>query len=290
MSTPSIHSVEGLLLHRDDLGDQQHMLRIKAPQIAATAQPGQFVHLRCDPMLPLRRPMSIMRADAAEGWIEIMFRASGKGTRLLAGRETNDKIPVMGPAGHGFKLDGYKNRPLLIGGGVGIPPMLFLALHMGKAKGLKPLVLAGSESCFPFRVEPSRLIMPDLPPELTAGIALLEGKGVASRLASGEQRAGCHHGHVTELAELWLRSVNDDVLGQTEIFACGPEPMLRATAELMHRHGLQGQLSVEEYMACATGGCAGCAVRIHTETGVQMQRACVEGPVFDGKQLYPQAT
>lgn len=287
MNKADIYSLDGVLLHKDHLGDQQYLLRIAAPEIAASAGPGQFVHLRCDPLLPMRRPMSIMRADANEGWFEVMFKIVGEGTRLLATRGVDDVIPTIGPAGHGFRLQQYRRRPLLIGGGIGIPPILFLALHMGRLSGLRPLVLAGSENCFPFRIEPSRSMIPDLPPELTAAISMLEGQGIASRLASGSERAGCHHGHVTELARHWLQSVDAETLGQIEIFACGPEPMLEAAAELIHEFDLPSQFSVEEFMACAVGGCAGCAVSIHTAAGIKMQRVCVEGPVFEGLQLYP---
>ncbi|MGV0005978.1 MAG: dihydroorotate dehydrogenase electron transfer subunit [Candidatus Porifericomitaceae bacterium WSBS_2022_MAG_OTU9] len=287
MNTANIYSLDGVLLHKDHLGDQQYLLRIAAPEIAARAKPGQFVHLQCDPRLPMRRPMSIMRADAHGGWVEIMFRIVGEGTRLLAARVVDDVIPTIGPAGHGFRLQKYRPYPLLIGGGIGIPPILFLALHMGRLPGLRPLVLAGSESCFPFRIEPSRSMIHDLPPELTAAISMLEGQGIASRLASGGERAGCHHGHVTELARHWLQSVDAETLGQTEIFACGPEPMLAAIAELVHEFKLPSQFSVEEFMACAVGGCAGCAINIHTENGAKMQRVCIEGPVFEGLQLYP---
>ncbi len=110
---------------------------------------------------------------------------------------------------------------------------------------------------------------------------LLEHWGVPARLTSLQGYEGCHVGYVTDLAELWLQSLGPDGLGQVEIFACGPTPMLKAVAALAARFDLPCQVSLEEYMACAVGGCAGCVVRINTPDGPAMKRVCVDGPVFD---------
>ena len=106
----------------------QHVIRLECPAIAARARPGHFVHLRCDPALPMRRPMSIMRAGP--DWIDILFKVHGTGSGLLAGRRVGEVLSVLGPIGRPFRGSGYRRRPLLIGGGVGIPPMIFLAEHL----------------------------------------------------------------------------------------------------------------------------------------------------------------
>ena len=92
---------------------------------------------------------------------------------------------------------------------------------------------------------------------------------------------------MTEAADAVLQTMTADERDQTEIFACGPTPMLEAVAALAARHGLPAQVSLEEYMACAVGGCAGCAVLVQTEEGPAMQRVCVDGPVFEAARVFP---
>jgi dihydroorotate dehydrogenase electron transfer subunit len=161
--------------------------------------------------------------------------------------------------------------------------MVFLAEAMaqGGGDGLRPLVLMGSEIPFPFALADSRLAVDGLPDGVTAAMPLMETLDVPSRLASGAGFAGCYRGFVTELGREWLRSLDESQLRQVEIFACGPTPMLRAAAALARDFGLPCQVSLEEYMACAVGGCAGCTVRVNTPTGPAMKRVCVDGPVFD---------
>ena len=115
---------------------------------------------------------------------------------------------------------------------------------------------------------------------------LLEEMGVPSRLASRSGFAGCHDGFVTQLAEEWLASLAPEALAEVEVFACGPTPMLEAVARVAARFGLPCQVSLEEFMACAVGGCAGCAVRVKTPAGPAMKRVCVDGPVFDATCVF----
>lgn len=261
-------------------GDQ-HVLRLAAPGIAARAQPGAFVHLRCAPARALRRPMSIMLVDVRLGTFDILFKAHGAGTAELAARRPGERLSVMGPIGVPFKLEGYRRRPLLIGGGVGMPPMIYLADHLRKNKALAPFVVLGSEVPFPFRTQPSRIMVAGMPDGMIAANPLLEDWGIASRLASRQAYAGCYEGLVTELAAHWIDALGEVAATEVEIFACGPTPMLKAVQALAARYALPAQLSLEEYMACAVGGCAGCTVRVNLPGGPAMKRVCVDGPVFE---------
>jgi len=108
-----------------------------------------------------------------------------------------------------------------------------------------------------------------------------------SRLCSLQGYAGCHEGYVTDLAREWLKSLSKAELSKVEIFSCGPTPMLKAVAELAREFDLPCQVSLEEFMACAVGGCAGCAVLVKTEDGDAMKRVCVDGPVFDAALVFP---
>ncbi|MCC6201424.1 MAG: dihydroorotate dehydrogenase electron transfer subunit [Gammaproteobacteria bacterium] len=260
----------------------QHVLRVHAPEIARRARPGQFLNLQCDPTIPLRRPMSIMRAASAAGWIEMLYKAQGYGTRLLALRQPGDDLSLLGPIGRPFKLAGYRKRPLLLGGGVGIPPMIGLVEHIRTvAPAAQPLLCMGSEVPFPFTPRPSAILVPGLPADVIAAMPLLEDWRIPSRLASSQGFAGCFQGLVTELAGCWLEGLTEGARAEVELFACGPTPMLRAVQQLAARFDLPCELSLEERMACAVGGCAGCTVAIDVAGKLAMRRVCVDGPVFD---------
>ena len=270
---------------------RQYVLHLQAPGCASRAQAGQFAHLSCAAELPLRRPLSIQRADAASGTIEILYKVVGAGLERLAAAAPGERLSCLGPIGRGFEPDPARPRSLLIGGGVGMPPVVFLAetLHAQAAQGFRPLALLGSEIPFPFRERPSTLLVPGMPDGTIAAHPLLERWGVASRLASGAGFAGCFHGHVTELARQWLRTLSPAAQAEVAVYACGPTPMLAACARLAREFRVPCQVSLEEFMACAVGGCAGCTVEVATPAGPAMKRVCVDGPVFDATAVFPSA-
>ena len=281
--TPSIVEQEAEILAHEAHPGEQYVLRLRAPDVASQARPGQFVHLRCGPCLPLRRPLSIQRTDPREGWIELLYKRVGAGTAALAEQPVGGRLPLLGPIGVPFRPDPRRPRVLLLGGGVGIPPMIFAAQWLRGRTPWKPLALLGSEVPFPFTPRPSRSSVSGLDGS-RAAMPLLEDWGIPSRLASRAGLPGCHAGYVTELAERWIaaRGHAED----TQILACGPHAMLKAVAALACRHGLPCQVSLEEFMACAVGGCAGCVVRVETPLGPAMQRVCVDGPVFDARAVF----
>jgi dihydroorotate dehydrogenase electron transfer subunit len=268
---------------------EQHVLRLHAPRCAARATPGSFVHLRCAVELPMRRPLSIMRAQPQQGWIDLLYKVTGAGTQALSRVEPESLLSVLGPIGVGFTPHPERPRVLAIGGGVGIPPVIFLAERVREdaGAGWKPLVLMGSELPFPFRVRPSTILVPGIPDEAIGCMPLLDELSVPSRLATLAGYAGCFDGYVTELARAWLAAGSSEQLAETEIFACGPVPMLAATARLARQYGVPCQVALEEFMACGVGGCAGCTVAVRTATGTAMKRVCVDGPVFDATAVFP---
>ncbi len=268
-----------VLAHEAWPGDQ-YIMRIRAPKCAAAARPGTFIHISCDEELPMRRPLSIMRA--AEDWIEVLYKIVGEGLHLLARKRCGDVVSLLGPIGQPFALHEDRPRPLLIGGGVGIPPMVCLADAIrNDSKAWHPLAILGSEIPFPFKLERSSLGVEGIGDDVHSTMPLLEQWGIPARLTSLQGYAGCHNGYVTDLADSWLQGLDADGLAQVEVFACGPTPMLRAVASLAARYELPCQVSLEEFMACAVGGCAGCTVKINTPEGPAMKRVCVDGPVFD---------
>jgi dihydroorotate dehydrogenase electron transfer subunit len=284
----SIFLEEGAIVAQESWPGEQFVLRITAPQCAARALPGSFVHLSCDPDVPMRRPLSIQRVDAREGWIEILYKIVGPGLRALSRRRAGDAISVLGPIGQPFRPDPKRARALLVGGGVGIPPMVFLAEWMigQPGKPWKSLVLMGSEIPFPFRTRPSTILVSGIPAGSIAAMPLLDGWGVPSRLASKAGFPGCYDGFVTQLADEWLGALDAPTKAEVEVFSCGPTPMLEAMAKVAAKHDVPCQVSLEEFMACAVGGCAGCTVKVATPDGPAMKRVCVDGPVFDSKAVF----
>lgn len=279
---------DATVLSQQAFPGRQYVLRLRAPRCAARATAGSFAHVAVDPAIPMRRPLSIMRADAAEGWIEILYKVMGEGLSHLATREAGDTVNLLGPIGQGFRPDPARPLALLIGGGVGIPPMVYLAevLRERATEGFRPLAIMGSEIPFPFRARPSTHIVAGMPAGVIAAHPLLEDWGIPSRLTSKAGFPGCHDGYVTDLARAWLATLDAATLRKVEVFSCGPTPMLRAVAALAREFDVACQVSLEEYMACAVGGCAGCTVPVQTPAGPAMKRVCVDGPVFDAYTVF----
>ena len=271
---------DGELLSIDEFPGDQFIMRIRAPKCAATAEPGSFVHITCDESLPMRRPLSIMRVG--DDWIEILYKIVGQGLQLLSQKKPGDKLSVLGPIGQPFRMSPERPKTLLIGGGVGIPPMIYIADWLRQDDGdWEPFAILGSEIPFPFELQASSLDVAGVDESVSSTMPLLESWGIPARLTSLQGYEGCHNGYVTDLADKWLATLSDEERDKVEVFACGPTPMLRAVADLAARYNLPCQVSLEEFMACAVGGCAGCAVKIKTPDGDAMKRVCVDGPVFD---------
>ena len=270
---------DGEIIAVDAHPGDQFIQRIRAPKCAANATAGSFVHITCDETLPMRRPLSIMRAG--DFWIDVLYKTHGEGLHLLAQKGVGDTVSVLGPIGRGFCPLNDRPRALLIGGGVGIPPMIYIADKARHDGRTQPFAILGSEIPFPFELQVSKFDVPGIPDGVNSAMPLLEKWGVPSRLTSLQGYDGCHQGYVTDLADLWLQQLDASELEQVAIYTCGPTPMLKAVAELANRYDVPCQVSLEEFMACAVGGCAGCAVLVETDDGQAMKRVCVDGPVFD---------
>jgi len=227
-----------------------------------------------------------MCANSAEGWVEFLYKPVGRGLAHLASRSVGDRISILGPIGRGFEPDLERPVILAIGGGVGIPPMYFLADRLKDHPTLELFVLMGSEVPFPFDLGRATHMIDGVPRDVDANVTSLAERGIASRLASNAGFSGCYSGLVTDLARSWLAALSSKRLSEVQIVSCGPMPMLAATARLAREFGLPCQVAVEEYMACGVGGCAGCTILVQTETGPAMKRVCVDGPVFDAETVF----
>ena len=262
---------------------EQYILTLSSPEIANNTLPGQFVHLSVSRMLAMRRPISIMSVDKINGTFDLLYKIVGEGTRQLAERKIGEILSVIGPIGNGFKMTDKKN-PLLIGGGIGMPPIIAIAQNIKDNKSFNPYVILGSEIPFPFTTISSNLT--GFNSSKLHTMPLLEEWNVACGLASLQNYDGTYQGYVTELAREYLDSLSKEELQNVEIYSCGPHPMLEAVSELAKEYNLPCQVSLEEFMACAVGGCAGCVVEVQTDQGPAMKRVCVDGPVFDSQSIF----
>jgi len=224
-----------------------------------------------------------MSVDIENGTFDLLYKIVGEGTKQLAERKIGDVLSVIGPIGNGFELTDHK-IPLLIGGGVGMPPMIAIAQEIKNSEYYNPYVILGSEVPFPFDTSPSSLN--GLHSSKFHTMPLLEEWRVPCGLASLQDYEGVFKGYVTDLAREFLDSLSTNDIKEVEIFTCGPNAMLEAVSKLANEYNLPCQASLEEYMACAVGGCAGCVVEVKTENGPAMKRVCVDGPVFDAKTVF----
>jgi dihydroorotate dehydrogenase electron transfer subunit len=224
-----------------------------------------------------------MSVDKDNGTFDLLYKIVGEGTRQLAERKIGDILSVIGPIGNGFQMTD-KKIPLLIGGGVGMPPIIAIAQNIKDNDYYNPYVILGSEVPFPFTPISSNLA--GFCSSTLKTMPLLEDWNIACGLASLQNFKGIYNGYVTALAIEYLDSLSEDDLLKVEIFSCGPHPMLEAVSQLAKDYKLPCQVSLEEYMACAVGGCAGCVVEVQTDNGSAMKRVCVDGPVFDSQSVF----
>jgi len=237
---------------------------LDAPEVARTIAPGQFVYVRCSETLDplLCRPFSVAAADPADGTIDLIFRTVGRGTALLAAMEPGQRLELTGPLGHGFDLPPRRRTAVLVGGGVGVPPLIFLADRLAK-DGVSSEAFIGAQTA-----------------DLLLGIEEFERDTDKLHPATDDGSAG-HHGLPTEL--LKDRLARDT---ECEVYACGPHELLRAVAELTAEHNVPCQVCLESQMGCGLGACLGCVIAAPAEgDGIEYVRVCTEGPVFDARRV-----
>ncbi|MCF8020072.1 MAG: dihydroorotate dehydrogenase electron transfer subunit [Vallitaleaceae bacterium] len=236
--------------------DQVYEMVLDCPSIAMEAKAGQFVNLYCQHkgrLLP--RPISICEIDREGGRLHLVYAILGDGTAEFASYVAGEQIEVLGPFGNGFKFDpDHEEDVLIIGGGVGTPPLVQLAKEL---KGKKTIVVG-------FRSNPYL-------------IERLEKYGKVF-ITTDDGSTG-FKGHVVALLE--------EKGLQGTIYACGPTPMLKGVKAYASKNNLSAQLSLEERMGCGFGGCVGCVTKIvaDTELGFTYKKVCKDGPVFDAKEV-----
>lgn len=242
-----------------------HSLTFVAPEIAERTEPGQFVSVAVGASgALLRRPFSVFAVSKHGPWagtVEIVFDAVGRGTRWLMARTKHDVVDIVGPLGRSFPLPQQPVGCLLVGGGYGAAPLLFLAQRL-QQQGLRTDMLLGaatSERVFN-AIEAKRL-------SATAHFTTEDGSLGTPGLVT---------------------DVLDDLLehsGAGVVYACGPMPMLAAVSAIARRRRVPCQVAVEEAMACGVGVCWTCVLPYRRKDGLHNVRACIDGPVFNGARV-----
>ena len=285
--TEKIYEETAEVINHKRFEADQFVLTVKAELSSKTAKPGQFAFVECGGNTILRRPLSYLRASKESGTLEFMYKTVGTGLEQLSHLKKGDRLKVMGPIGNGFLHQPEKKTAILIGGGVGIPPVLFLGEVLKQINhNINSVAFFGSEIPFPFQLLESKLDMPGIENKTNTTIDDMERIGIPCRLSSQTGYQGCHVGYVTEIASDFIDTLSNSEKMETIIYACGPENMLEAVSSLSNEKNLDCMLSLEEYMACAIGGCAGCTVKIFEDDEEKMKRVCVDGPVFKAEQIY----
>ena len=254
------------------IGGRYFHLTLKAPQLARLALPGEFLEVRVsnsyEPLL--RRPLSIHKVSGAQ--IAILYEVLGPATEILAKKKAGDYLDIIGPLGNGFdyrKPKTANRKPILVAGGMGVVPLLFLAERLSKSQ-----VLIGARSKAQILCEKE-----------------FQKLGCSVKIATDDGSLG-FKGKVTALLEQQLSAVPATKNGGSAnyfggncqpltIYACGPRPMLKEVSRISKKYKISAQVSLEEHMGCGIGACLGCAVK--TKEG--FKRVCKEGPVFNADEI-----
>ena len=244
------------------LAPETFLMAMASPEIVAEAQPGQFVMIRVTPGIDplLRRPFSICGTRGDDQFL-ILYKVVGRGTAIMSEAKAGEKLAVLGPLGSGFDLPKREGNAVLVSGGIGVAPLIFLAQAIDTGK---TAFLTGYRS--------KNEILPFDP----------FGLDDEETLISTDDGTAGHHGFVTELLENHLAGFSDDT---PLIFSCGPLPMLKHVAGLAFRRNIPCQVSLETKMSCGLGACQGCAVRASSVENRAYFHVCQDGPVFDVEKL-----
>lgn len=230
---------------------------VSCPDVAQLANAGQFVHIKVDGFT-LRRPISICEIDKASGTIRLVFEVRGEGTNKLATLEKGDKIDILGPLGKGFALLDKAKKAVVVGGGIGVPPLLQAAKFYGE----------NVTAIIGFRNKDAVILNDDF-----------AKNGCKVVLCTDDGSAG-EKGFVTAALAKLLTEEKVDI-----IYSCGPMAMLKAVAAEAEKAGVRCQVSLEERMGCGVGACLVCACKVKINGSEHYGHVCKDGPVFEAEEV-----
>lgn len=255
------------ILANREVAEDFYLARLEAPHIATNALPGQFVNLKVHAGFTpfLRMPLSVCDVNPIAGYIDVLYQETGPKSGELSRRRVDEQLSCLGPLGNPFTHPESGTQCVLVGGGIGVPPMIFLGRTLMKL-GLDVTLLIGARSA-------KKHLSDDL----------LEGAARRIGRATDDGSLG-HCGLVTDLLRSELGCP-----GTKAVYTCGPHAMIEAVAGVSCEFDVACQVSLEEYMACGIGICVGCVVRVENADGEteygDYKRICVDGPVFNAREI-----
>jgi len=238
-----------------------YIMTVESEYIAGNALPGQFVNVKCCEGLDalLRRPISICSVDRDNNTFEIVFQVRGIGTRYLSFIKTGDEIDLIGPLGTPFHIPVETEKIAVVGGGIGIFPLLFLLMDVKKAH---------KSAFLGFR-------------NIDNAVLLEQFKNHSAKLfLSTDDGSLGHKGIITDLLDKDLCENSYDY-----IYTCGPFPMIKKVVEAAQKHGIESQVSLEQRMGCGIGACLVCACKTRNGSEWKYSHVCKDGPVFWGRDV-----
>lgn len=253
---------DAIILSHEHIKSDYKLLRLQAPNIVSQSKPGQFVQLRIPTLEPsaLRRPFSICNAE--DGVLTILYKNVGRGTNAMTSLQVGTSVNIMGPLGSAFPiLKDFATTPLLVAGGFGVAPLYFYA----KKCQTKGTLFVGGRS------ESDILIT-----------EMFEKIGWNVEICTNDGSLGTK-GFVTAALNAWQSA--HAATTPYEIFACGPEPMLKALDDLAISCNVTAWLSLDRRMACGVGACLGCIQKIRENGEIKIIRVCKEGPIFKSNTI-----
>lgn len=224
-------------------------ITMEAGELARTAKAGQFVNIKCGEGLLLRRPISI--CDVEESALTVVFQIKGEGTHWLSQCQVGETLDVLGPLGHGYDIP--QGRVLVVGGGIGVPPMLYAAK-----------CCQGADACVGFRSQENAILLEELK-EVCGKVLVTSDDGTIGA-----------HGFVDALVRKALAEER-----YAAVFACGPKPMLKSVYRAAQEGNTPCFVSMEERMGCGIGACLVCACSV----GGHHKHVCKDGPVFPAQEV-----
>ncbi len=255
-----ISQVKAKVIKNIEVAENYYKILISCPRTIQPLKAGQFMEIKVsdnyEPLL--RRPLSIHTVKGRD--IGFLYEIKGKGTEILSQKKPDEYLDIIGPLGNGFNPtpNTYNLSPILVAGGMGVAPLVFLAERLQR-RNTQVLIGAKTKNQLLCEKEFKKL-------------------GCEVKISTDDGSSG-FQGKVTDLLKNILRTTHD--ARRTTIYACGPRPMLKEICRISKKYNFPAQISLEEHMACGIGACLGCV----TSTTQGFKRVCKDGPVFDASEI-----
>jgi dihydroorotate dehydrogenase electron transfer subunit len=255
------------IIYNKEIAPTIYKLVLESEYLKEHSKAGQFINIKCSEGINtiLRRPISISSIDYNRNTVTVFYQTKGRGTNYLAQKSKGETLDLIGPLGTPFTLSEEFKKIAVVGGGIGIFPLLFL---------LEQTPASYKTAYIGFKNKKLALLINEFQEKTNELLITTEDGSLG------------HKGFITDLLNLQLNQDKEKYKKYDIIYACGPEPMMEKVVSLAHNFGIKSQISLEQRMGCGIGACLACVYKIKTsEGGWQYKRVCKDGPVFWGEEV-----